>query len=176
MSTNIFIENSRFIFDTNFAGDPSKDFYGSDQRKGNIIIPDHALAEQMIEDGFNVKMTKPSKKMIEEGRTDEFQQEYFVKVIANFNSQWPPRVYLITEDGCDVSLNEKTVGQIDRMWIEKVNVVLNPYEGPRGKSLYIKSMEVFQKASEDPISRRHTRKAMDESISDDTDREELPFD
>ena len=35
----ITIENTRFIFATNFSGDPERDTYGDDSRKANIIIP-----------------------------------------------------------------------------------------------------------------------------------------
>jgi hypothetical protein len=57
------------------------------------------------------------------------------------------------------------------MWVDSVNAVLNPYEGPNGKSLYVKSMEVFQRIDDDPIaskySRRHREKADEE--------ESIPF-
>ena len=34
MRTNlVIVENGKFIFDTNFAGDPKKDRFGSDERK-----------------------------------------------------------------------------------------------------------------------------------------------
>ena len=38
MRTNlVIVENGKFIFDTNFAGDPKKDRFGSDERKENSI-------------------------------------------------------------------------------------------------------------------------------------------
>lgn len=45
MRTNlVIVENGKFIFDTNFAGDPKKDRFGSDERKANLVIPDIDLA------------------------------------------------------------------------------------------------------------------------------------
>lgn len=35
-TNNLFIENTRFIFSTNFSGDPSRDKYGSAERKAII--------------------------------------------------------------------------------------------------------------------------------------------
>ena len=37
-NNNVYIEDTRFIFDTNFAGDPNRDKYGSDARKANLVI------------------------------------------------------------------------------------------------------------------------------------------
>ena len=60
MRTNlVIVENGKFIFDTNFAGDPKKDRFGSDERKANLVIPDIDLARELIDDGFNVRLTKP---------------------------------------------------------------------------------------------------------------------
>ena len=33
------IDDTRFIFTTNFSGDPSRDRFGSDQRRVNVVIP-----------------------------------------------------------------------------------------------------------------------------------------
>lgn len=57
------------------------------------------------------------------------------------------------------------------MWIDNVNVVLNKYEGKNGKSLWVKSMEVFQKMDDDPISLRHANVNSDQSDEED----DIPF-
>ena len=57
MRTNlVIVENGKFIFDTNFAGDPKKDRFGSDERKANLVIPDIDLARELIDDGFNIRL------------------------------------------------------------------------------------------------------------------------
>ena len=53
------------------------------------------------------------------------------------------------------------------VWIDNVNVVLNKYEGKNGKSLWVKSMEVFQKMDDDPISLRHANVNSDQSDEED---------
>lgn len=163
----VIIENTKFIFDTNFSGDPKRDKFGSTQRKGNLVIPDIELARELIDEGYNVKLTRPR-----EGEEEGFVPRYFVSIKANYDSQWPPRIYLMAENG-ETLLDAESVSNIDYMWIDKVNVVLNRYEGPNGKSLYVKSMEVFQKIDEDPISMRHAARNDTSYGADEEDA--IPF-
>jgi hypothetical protein len=179
-SNNVFIENSRFIFDTNFSGDPRRDKYGSDARKGNIIIPDISLARELIDEGFNVKMTRPR-----EGEEEDFTPTYYVMGKLSYRDRvgepkrYPPRVIFV-EDDYPTELTEETVGRIDHAWVDHVNVVLNKYESDRGKSLYIKTMEVFQKTDDDPILVRYARNRNanhddSEDINFNPQSEEMPF-
>lgn len=164
MRTNlVIVENGKFIFDTNFAGDPKKDRFGSDERKANLVIPDIDLARELIDDGFNIRLTKPRV-----GEEEGFVPRYFVKVKLNYKSAWPPKVYLVTDEDKSVLLDEESVACLDDIWVDRVNAVLNRYEGPNGKSLYVKSMEVYQKVDDDPISAKYRRRNRDEE-------EEIPF-
>lgn len=164
MRTNlVIVENGKFIFDTNFAGDPKRDRFGSDERKANLVIPDIDLARELIDDGFNVRLTKPRV-----GEEEGFVPRYFVKVKLNYKSTWPPKVYLVTDEDKSVLLDEESVACLDDIWVDRVNAVLNRYEGPNGKSLYVKSMEVYQKVDDDPISAKYRRRNRDEE-------EEIPF-
>lgn len=164
MRTNlVIVENGKFIFDTNFAGDPKKDRFGSDERKANLVIPDIDLARELIDDGFNVRLTKPRV-----GEEEGFVPRYFVKVKLNYKSTWPPKVYLVTDEDKSVLLDEESVACLDDIWVDRVNAVLNRYDGPNGKSLYVKSMEVYQKVDDDPISAKYRRQNRDEE-------EEIPF-
>ena len=91
---------------------------------------------------------------------------------VNYDSSWPPKIYLVTEEE-NATLDAESVSVIDDMWVESVNVVLNPYEGPNGKSLYVKSMEVFQKVDDDPISSKYAKNNRRYDDSDET--EDIPF-
>ena len=154
-TNNLFVENTRFIFNTNFSGDPNRDKYGSSERKANLVIPDIAMARQLIDEGFNVKMTKPR-----DGDEEEFVPTYYIVVKLAYRNrngepkQWPPKVLLVVGD----SVTELDEESVDYAWIDRVNVVLNKYESERGKSLYIKTLEVFQHVEDDPILARHARK------------------
>lgn len=163
----VIIEGASFIFDTNFSGDPKRDRFGNTQRKANLVIPDIDQARQLIDEGYNVKLTKPR-----EGEEEGFVPRYFVSVKLNYDSPWPPKVYLVTEnDG--VLLDAESVCCIDNMWVESVNAVLNPYEGPNGKSLYVKSMEVFQRLDDDPIASKYSGRNNRRYDTDEDDA--IPF-
>lgn len=54
------IDDTRFIFTTNFSGDPERDRFGSDQRRVNVVIPTEELAQHLLDLGVKVKQTKPN--------------------------------------------------------------------------------------------------------------------
>ena len=162
----ISIENTKFIFRTNFSGDPDRDTYGNDARRANIIIPDIRQAQDLIEEGFNVKVTKPR-----DGEEDGFIPEYFVAIGVNYDTNWPPKIYLVSGDAEPVLLNEESVGCLDMCQVQNVNVVLNPYTNQRTgrKSLYVRTMYVEQDIQDDPFASRYRRR--DDRYEDDS----LPF-
>lgn len=149
------IEDTRFIFTTNFAGDPDRDTFGSDRRQCNIVIPDPQLADDLAREGFNVKETRPRP-----GEEEGFVPDYFVKVSMNYDSKWPPRIYLVSGDNEPRLLDEDSVGALDDMRVENVNVVLNKYynERVRKYSLYVKTMYVEQRLEDDPFAARYARR------------------
>lgn len=164
----IFIEGTTFIFETNFSGDPKRDRFGNNQRKANLVIPDIDLARQLIDEGYNVRMTKAR-----EGEEEGFIPRYFVAVKLNYDSKWPPKVYLVTEENEEgVLLDSESVCCIDDMWVESVNAVLNPYDGPNGKSLYVKSMEIFQEVDDDPITSKYAKKKYTAEVDEE---DSIPF-
>lgn len=152
MTNIITIEDTRFIFDTHFSGDPATDKFKSTQRYANLIIPDIQLARQLIDMGANVKLTKPR-----EGEEEGFEPRYFVKVILNYESEWPPKVYLVSGDAEPILMNGETVGTIDNMWVKNVNVQLNVWQRVDGVSLFVKTMYVEQSIEDDPFAARYVR-------------------
>lgn len=148
----ITVENTRFIFETNFSGDPSRDRYKSTQRKANVIVPEN-LARDLIEMGVNVRMTKPR-----EGEEEGFIPVYFVSVNVNFDSKWPPKIYLVSGDNDPVLLDEESIEIIDRISVDNVNVILNPHEWTDGVTLYVRTMYVEQGLNDDPFAARYARR------------------
>ena len=51
------IDDTRFIFQTNFSGDPTRDRFGSDKRRVNIVIPTVEQAMDMKAMGINTAPT-----------------------------------------------------------------------------------------------------------------------
>ena len=163
MADQIVIRNTRFIFNTNFAGDPAADRFGSNKRRGNIIIPDPEMAAELLARGFKVKATKPRP-----GDEEDYEPDYYISAQLNYNSQWPPEVYLVSGNAEPVLLNAESVGVIDKCYVKNVNVALNPYENKVTgiKSMYINVMYVEQDVAGDPFAH----------IYADRNREErLPF-
>lgn len=150
----ISIENTNFIYRTNFSGDPERDSFGSDARVANVIIPDHNQARELIDAGFNVKMTKPKP-----GEEEDFVPTYFVSIKINYDTPYPPRIFLVTGDNEPVLLDEETVDMLDSVYVLNVNVTLNPYQNPRTNrsSLYVRTMYVEQDIEDDPFAHRYAR-------------------
>lgn len=156
----IAVDDTRFIFATNFSGDPSKDRYADSRRKANLLIPDPEQAKDLIKAGFKVRETRPRPG----DDPNEFMPEYFVSVLLKYRNRagqpvkYPPKVYLVSGDGEPVLLDEDSVSCIDNMRIKNVNVILNPYEYDpvnNGQSLYIRTMYVEQDLDDDPYAARY---------------------
>lgn len=117
------IEDTQFIYERNLAGDPEKSGkFRSTTRYVNVIIPSEEQAMAMMEEGINVKCTKPR-----EGFEEEYIKKFFVKCIANYKSQMPPAIYLVMGNSAPVLLDEQSVNQIDMVYVLNVKVALNPW-------------------------------------------------
>jgi len=145
----IVIDDTKFILQTNLAGDPAVDRFGSNKRRVNIIIPDPEMAQELFNRGFKVKATKPKP-----GEEEDFVPTYYISVMLNYDSPWPPEVYLVSGNATPVALNEESVGVVDKCYVLRVRVALNPYENPKTgiKSMYIRTMYVEQDVADDPFA------------------------
>lgn len=168
----IAVDDTHFIFATNFSGDLSKDRFADSRRKANLLIPDPEQAKDLIKAGFKVRETRPRP----DDDPNEFVPEYFVTVLLKYRNRagqpvkYPPKVYLVSGDNEPVLLDEDSVSCIDSMRVKNVNVILNPYEYDpvnNGLSLYIRTMYVEQDLDDDPYAARYR--------SRQEDYEEEPF-
>lgn len=157
------IDDTRFIFQTNFSGDPTRDRYGSTARYANIIIPTEEQANELSEMGINVRQTKPRPD------DEDFTPTYFVKAKVNYDSDFPPEIYLISGNNERRLLDEDSVGMLDNIYVVNVCAKLNPYYSARNDSwsLYVSLMYVEQDVEDDPWAKRYVRNRNEE--------EELPF-
>lgn len=144
------IENTRFIFETNFSGDPRRDKFGSTKRYANIVLPED-VASQLMEEGFNVKCLDPK----EDYESNE--PTYFIKATCNFESKYPPRIYLVSGDNNPSLLDSEAVGVIDTVYIKNVNAILSKwYNDNTGKwSLFVRTLYVEQELDSDPFAARY---------------------
>ncbi len=173
----VILEDTKFIFKTNFAGNPDEDAYGNPARRGNIVIPTEEQAREIADLGIDVKATKPK-----EGEEEGFKQTFFMPIIINYNSEVakdrPPKIYLVSGDNAPRLLTEDTVGTIDRCYVLNVNATveityLKKYDR---HCAYVQTMYVEQDVDEDPFAGRYkapaTERQMPEGPADDYFEEE----
>lgn len=157
----VVLEDTKFIFKTNFAGDPNEDRFRSTKRRGNIIIPDIEMAQALLDAGFKVKATKPRP-----GEEEDFVPTFYVSVTLNYDTPWPPEVYLVSPGAAPVLLDKDSVGVVDKAYVLRVRVALNPYENPTTgiKSLYIRTMYVEQDVGNDPFAHIYANMREEEKL------------
>ena len=158
----IAVDDTRFIFQTNFEGSPERDRFHDDRRKANLVIRDPEQAKELIKSGFKLRETRPR----QDDDPETFEPELFVTVLLKYRNasgaqvKYPPKVYLVSGDNEPVLLEEDSVHCVDTMRVKNVNVVLNPYTyDPEngGVSLYIRTMYVEQDLEDDPYAARYRR-------------------
>lgn len=130
------IDDARIIY-RNFAGRGDK-FNREGDRNFAVVIDDQAIADELIELGWNVKIKPPR----EEGE-DAFM---YLPVKIKFNERGP-RVYL--ESGRNrVKLDEDTIECLDNVDIINVDLDIRPYDwevqDKTGRTAYLQTMCVEQ--------------------------------
>lgn len=171
MKAKVNIDNTRFIFDTNFSGDPNRDCYGSSRRRVNVVIPTEEQAQQLIEMGLNLKQTKPNPNYTYD---EPFVPTFYVPVTVNMDSKWPPQVFWITTTGRKVACNAENIGQLDYIRVKNVNLQANLYENrnnPGQYTLYADILYVEQDADADPYAAKYEQREMAEP----NDPNDMPF-
>ena len=130
------IDDARIAY-RNFAGVGSK-FNREGDRNFSVIINDENIANELIEDGWNVRIKPP--------RDEDDTPFMHLPVKVKFNDRGP-RVYLIT-NGRKVELDEDSVGCLDKIDILSVDLDIRPYNwevnGKTGRTAYLQAIRVTQ--------------------------------
>lgn len=125
------LEDARIIY-RNFSGEKTK-FNTEGKRNFHVVLPEE-LAQQMLEDGWNVKVREPR----EEG-DDLF---YHIQITVNYDVN-PPRVYVVTSSGKTL-LSAESVGSLDAFDIVSVDLEAVSYHwevgGNSGITAYLKTL------------------------------------
>lgn len=137
------VEEARLIFN-NFAGRGSM-YNREGDRNFCLRIPTQEMADELINEGFNVKIKDPR----EEGEEPFIYLKVNVKIHPHGHEfeRLNPQAYLVT-NGRKVELDGDSIGMIDDIDILKVDLQFTGSDwtvnGRSGRSAYLKKIYVTQ--------------------------------
>lgn len=133
-NTVLNMEDVKIVF-RNFRGEERGQWNKAGDRNFSVVIEDEELAQQLIEDGWKVKIRKPKR--------EDAEPFYHLPVKVSF--KYPPKIVRIAGRHKTL-LDENSVGCLDFDNISRVDIVIRPYmwdvNGSHGVAAYVKSMYV----------------------------------
>jgi hypothetical protein len=143
----VLMEGVRIIF-RNFAGKEGQ--YNREGDRYFAVLLDEKVAQEMAEDGWNVKMLQPRTE--EEGESPQA----YLPVSVNFKGR-PPRIVLITSRG-RTNITEHEVEMLDWVDILNVDLIVRPYEWTVNEKSGIKAylQSLYMTIEEDPLEAKYS--------------------
>lgn len=130
------IEDARIIY-RNFSGIGSK-YNREGDRNFAVIIPNQEICDQLVENGWNVKIKPP--------RDEDEQPFMYLPVKVKYNNRGP-NAYVVSGNNVQ-RLTEDTISILDEIDIVSVDMDLRPYDwevnGKTGRSAYLQAINVTQ--------------------------------
>lgn len=141
------ITDARIVY-RNFSGASSK-FNREGDRNFSLVVDDEEIHNALVENGWNVKVKPPR---------DEDEMPFItMPVKVKFNDRGP--VAYLESDGNMVKLDEESIGMLDDIDIESIDMDIRPYDwemnGKTGRSAYLQGIWVKQKV--DRFAARYAR-------------------
>lgn len=154
MENNQIVFENAHIFWRNFAGKEGK-FNPAGRRNFCLEVPDE-VAEQMREDGWNIKTIPP--------RDEDGAPLNYIQVAVTFG-QYPPKVWLISGKSKTL-LDEEAIASLDYAEIQNVDLAIRPYtwevRGDKGIKAYLKKLYVT--VVQDDLDMKYRDMAEDDDV------------
>jgi len=129
---DLVIENARIIF-RNFTGREAK-YNDPGVRNFCVIIEDAGVAQNLADDGWNVRILPP--------RGEDEEGKHYIQVAVGFE-RFPPRIFMVTQKRKTL-LNEGNVESLDYAEIINVDLTIRARvwddNGRRRVKAYLKEM------------------------------------
>ena len=129
--------NDAIIVYRNFSGEGSK-YNREGDKNFSIVIPDQEVAEELMKDGWNIKIKPP--------RDEDDVPFMHLPVKIKFNDRGPI-VYLKSGTN-QVKLDEESISCLDDVDILNISLDIRPYDwevnGKSGRTAYLHAMLVTQ--------------------------------
>ena len=126
MANRIKIEHARIGF-RNFSGAEAK--YNPPGRRNFCVFLDSDFAEELTEEGWNIKWLKP--------KNDNDEPQAYMQVSVSF-AKFPPNIFLVTRKQ-KTRLDESMLNMLDWAELENVDLMINPRPWDDGGTTRIKA-------------------------------------
>lgn len=166
----LIIENLQYIYRPNFSGRGER-FNDEGNRFFNAKI-DPTSAEQLANDGWNIKWSKPGKEAPPEV-VAEFVPEPFLEVTVGFKFR-PPTIVLI-RDTVPTPISERTVSLLDSTEFSNIDVVIRAryWENDSGSGYKAWLKSFYGTVEMDDLDRKYAH--LTESSTSEEPTDEPPF-
>lgn len=149
------IDDAKIIF-KNFEGRGDK-FNREGDRNFSLLIEDPETAQALLDKGWNVKI-KPAR--------DEDEGDFMRLPVKVKFTDYGPRVYLKASKPEPIELDEESIGMLDQIDIESVDMDIRPFDwevnGRTGRTAYLQSLHVTQRI--DRFAARYANMSMEDKL------------